>query len=659
MEKDTGTVASTATTQSVDTNPKVVAVIWGCLYKESFKKEMREKVPAIEMYKLASEQPEEEEQEEEEEAPPAPAAESQEAPKPKGYRVKVVTSPIPELEFVMPPGQTHFRGTKTIQLTYTYDVSLMDAEDNAGGSDNQASKSAPKSKKKASTRSGKDSSGPQCVREKHPRASVAHQMGWAPISQNGQPHPDNDNRNVADYEVGPSVAFKVHKCDIENDIFIFDRNVLSALQRPRDCNKNNVDIFLPLGNDTAQKARKYSDKEKVLLNIKNCAFNVNDPCTVMMYLDMLVRAHQEGGNVGDLGKKNLIFFSGPLRCEHEDCNILRGRIDRKYRNTGVKFMVKHPWWTLGDFCLRDPSSITFRTTEHAQDAMCGAELPDNARLDAAQSYQVMMWYRAMLGHHPTHLTVPGQGRTQFSIFEFEKKFPLLVDNANQCLTPRRATHDMAAIAPVPDPKTRPCKLCGEAGFDMGYYDKAAIPEDHVTGLMYLHYSDDEKYREEYVGDPADDENQKRAKRGRGRGKGKEKETEKETQKGKGKDKEKVANTQDGGAGAHVGTSASASAGTSNQADTNDDANVTSASGGNNPSADAGSSAGNAVNAGTANAAAGANADTSAGNVDNAGAAHTDTAVGAAEESGGGNSADHGDDNSGDVRGEGLDSSIYD
>ncbi|XDG10011.1 hypothetical protein ABKA04_009626 [Annulohypoxylon sp. FPYF3050] len=608
--EDKGTVASIAT-QPVDPNPepkpKVVAVIWGCLYKESFKTEMRENLGAKELEPIP-EKPEEA-------APPQPQpqllapapVDSQDAPKPKGHRVTIEANPVPKLVFDIPAEQGRFSVIKTLDMTFNIEVSPEDSKDDAGGSDKKASKSAARPRKNSATGS------PQ-GREKHPRISVPEQMGWAQLSQNGQPHPDNDNRNVASHEVGPLTKSKPTNCNIENDIFIFDRNVLSALERPHDCGNLDVDIFK---NRQTDKARK-DFKDKVLLRIKNVAFNVNDPGSVMIYFDMIIRTYLNAEVEGEFDKKTLTFFSGPLFCDHEDCDVLRARIDRKYRTSAPKFALKHPTWTLGDFCLRTPASITFLNAEHAQDAMCGPAIPDNERLNAEQSYQVMMWYRAMLNHHPLGLTAPGQGRTQFSIFRFEKKFPLLVDNANGCMMHRRATNDMDRIAPSPDPRTLPCKLCGATGFEMGYYDKTEIPVGE-TGLMYLHYSDDEKYREEYVRDPADEENLKKGKRGRGRGKGKEKE------------KEKAVNAQDDCAGANagssgtstasnnVGTTADTNAGTDNPAGATAGAND-----GASTSNDAGAGAGASTSASTASSTtasaaagttAGALADTSAGTDD--------------------------------------------
>ncbi|KAI0897033.1 hypothetical protein F4806DRAFT_495541 [Annulohypoxylon nitens] len=636
--EDKGTVASIATQPAgpnPEPKPKVVAVIWGCLYKESFKTEMRENLAAKELEPIP-EKPEEAAppQPQPQPQPPAPApADSQDAPKPKRNRVTIEANPVPKLVFDIPAEQGHFSVVKTLDMTFNIEVSPEDSTDAAGGSDKKGSKSAARARTNSAAGDDKKSSASLQDREKHPRISVPLQMGWTQLSQNSQPHPHNDNRNVARHEVGPLFKSKPTNCDIENDVFIFDRNVLSALERPHDCGNPDVDIFKNRQTDKAQKGRDIHSKDKVLLRIKNVAFNVNDPGSVMIYFDMIIRTHQNAEVDGEFAKKTLTFFSGPLFCDHEDCDVLRARIDRKYRTSAPKFALKHPTWTLGDFCLRTPASITFRNNEHTQDAMCGPAIPDNVRLDAEQSYQVMMWYRALLNHHSLGLTAPGQGRTQFSIFRFEKKFPLLVDNANGCMMHQRATNDMDRIAPSPDPKTLPCKLCGATGFEMGYYDKTEIPVGG-TGLMYLHYSDEEKYREEYVRDPADEENLKKGKRGRGRGKGKEKE------------KEKAVNAQDDGAGANAGASASTTAknsvattadtntGTDNPAGATDGANDA-ASTSNDAGAGASASTGTDSQAGTTS---GTNdcvgTSTGSGTVANANAVGADTVVGASATAGG-------------------------
>ncbi|KAI1445331.1 hypothetical protein F5Y02DRAFT_427079 [Annulohypoxylon stygium] len=642
---DKGTVASIAP-QPADPNPepkpKVVAVIWGCLYKESFKTEMREN-PAGKESEPASEKPEEvapsQPQPQPQPQPPAPApapADNQDAPKPKGHRVTIEANPVPKLVFDIPAEQGRFSVFKTLDMTFNIEVSPEESIDAAGGSGKKASKSAARARKNSATGS------PQ-GREKHFRISVPLQMGWAQLSQNGQLHPDNDNRTVARHEVGPLTKSKPTNCDIENSIFVFDRNVLSALERPQDCGNPDVDIFKNRQTDKAQKGRDIHSKDKVLLRIKNVAFNVNDPGSIMIYFDMIIRTHLNTEVEGEFTKKTLTFFSGPLFCDHEDCDVLRARIDRKYRTSAPKFALKHPTWTLGDFCLRTPSSITFLNTQHARDAMCGPLLPDNERLNAQQSYQVMMWYRALLNHHPLGLTAPGQGRTSFSIFRFEKKFPLLVDNANGCMMHRRATNDIDRIAPSPDPRTLPCKLCGATGFGMGYYDKTEIPVGG-TGLMYLHYSDEEKYREEYVRDPADEENLKKGKRSRGRGKGKEKE------------KEKPVNAQDDGAGANAGAGASTSASTASSitasatagttpgtlADTSagTDDLVGTTAGVNDDASTASSTTASVTASATDSTAAGANDDAndgvSTGNDAGADAVGADTVVGASATAGGEN-----------------------
>ncbi|KAI1208918.1 uncharacterized protein F4807DRAFT_467893 [Annulohypoxylon truncatum] len=493
MSTVTASITAVATQPAAPTQPaeptsNVVGVIWGLMYKKSFKDGIKNRIcprKAEKEPKPAADMP----SPDDDEGTPQP-------PLPTATRLMISFDPIPSQRIILPTGVTSFDISEVLNIRYRVNLTAIDSKGEATGSTGPGSKSKARSRGNSASGSGAGPAGsaPTNPGSSNGRISLRSHMGWEPITQNGQPYPSHDNRNVSSHKVGPAVTSDALDCDIANDIFVFDRNVLGTLERPSGCDKAQaIDIFRDKDNKRAQEGRRLNKKDMVLLRPKNVALNVNDIGSVLIYLDLLVRARQDPGFTRDLENRTVTFFSGPESCNHEDCLPLREAIASGNRIHGAKKILGHPWWSFGDFCLRDPAThITLRDSVHNDDEMSGPSLPANVRMDPEEERQIRTWYHALLNHFPSGTTGTGEEAvpySQFSVLNWKGKFSHLVDQVNACVDIERATGDRDLFTTFIDPVVLECVLCGQPGFALKHYTNSPLPKNAETGLMYLHYMD--------------------------------------------------------------------------------------------------------------------------------------------------------------------------
>ncbi|KAI0386007.1 hypothetical protein F5Y04DRAFT_291343 [Hypomontagnella monticulosa] len=352
-----------------------------------------------------------------------------------------------------------------------------------------------KGKAKAAPANDDDDDDGEKQRRPEPRISVAEDMAWSPVRLNNHPYPaDVDSRaNTRAYKVGPAFSSKPLVCDLERDIFIIDRSILASIERPvgTEQNRDPIDVFAEKSGKRAKDGRKRV--YEYILVIRNVAFNINDPASLLIYLDHLIRAQRsEKAAIRDLAnaKKTVIFFSTPATCDHEDCAAWRANT-RQFRPPGATNIYKMAWWNLADACVRPSATMQFDILPHR----CDPQRVKNI------SFQIAVicrsWHHALLCH--------GLARPDSSAFRIvtkERYFPMLVDDANPnagpqnqggCHTTTRAD-DMNSLfrvvlamsAGVPS-----CCFCGNAhAFQFEYGSIPGFQFPH-TYILYLHYSDDD------------------------------------------------------------------------------------------------------------------------------------------------------------------------
>ncbi|KAI0889643.1 uncharacterized protein GGS22DRAFT_194043 [Annulohypoxylon maeteangense] len=515
----TNPTANTATTSAVmastepsDPTSGIKTVIWGLVYKQSFKNVLRasgpvrEKEPAGKAAQPASD-------EDEEEAPPAIQA-----------RVKIRFDKIPPQEFTLQPGATSFGISLGVQARV--DVDYVDSTGhtirNASSSSRPVLMNATASTSGGSKKSGPSRKVPK-VSAGTPRISVGENMEWVPITQNGQPYLNHDNRDASKVKIGPSVRLQGELvCNFETDIFVVDRNFLYARERPKDCDKVvAINLFVSKETERGQKARRLTEKDEILLHQKNVALNVNDPGTMLIYFDLLVTAYEAENFVNDFSSRTITFFSGPEHCDHADCAAMRFHVNKNFRAAGAKNILSRSWWTFAEFCFHESTATTFTASPHSHDLI--------NHLDPEEASQVRTWYHSFLNHPPTG-TANGVRCTEISVYGWTGmnpgpvKFHHLIDEMNDCVNAGRAGEDREYVGGFIDPVVSVCLFCKGTGFGVQHFTKTMLPKREDTGLMYLHYGvDSVKNREE----------------------------EGESYKGKGKERANYA-LEDGAAGSNVG-----------------------------------------------------------------------------------------------------------
>ncbi|KAI1100569.1 hypothetical protein F4804DRAFT_348382 [Jackrogersella minutella] len=320
---------------------------------------------------------------------------------------------------------------------------------------------------------------------KMPRVSVSKNVVWSIIGQNGRPQPnESDGQDgVKPYLIGPAQTSEPHSCNPETDIFIFDRSVLSGVQRPKGTDRGQgqeVNVFQAHDTKRAQDGR--SVIQEFLLRPKNVALNINDPGSILIYLDLLIRASRHAQNRFEdhLKGRTITFFSSPIRCNHPDCGEWREFYNGHMRIPGAPNILKHPWWELASFCLRDLNSISLMSEAHEKDQVKYTGIADHKQ-ELART-----WLHAIMNHNPVATGVAGVTTTKFAIVLGEDQIPLLVDNAN-CLNATRLQEGMhcARVAYDIDPEILPCSYCNLPGFAMGHYrDKGTEKEkwDETQGI---------------------------------------------------------------------------------------------------------------------------------------------------------------------------------
>ncbi|KAI1134969.1 hypothetical protein F5Y05DRAFT_416596 [Hypoxylon sp. FL0543] len=333
--------------------------------------------------------------------------------------------------------------------------------------------------------------GPKRSRTPQPRVPVIDAFEWVPIAHSSQsyPHDLDEREGAAPHLIGPAVHSKPHICDPEIDIFVIDRGVLSLLEpRPIGSHKANTDIDVferRKGRDNIENAFL----ERHLLSLKHVAININDQGSMLIYAELLARAHANGAEpLGD--GRTITFFSGPDTCNHDDCNAWRLK-HKGMRTPGAQKLMGVQWWMFANFCLRAASSLMFTDKPHARDMMTLLNVKDNA------VRQARTWSHALLRHHARLRPTPARRKTGFRLVipgnDFGKTFRLLVDNQN-CLNTERANDDAerarveAQINPVVVDR---CVFCDGESFPLGHYSLGPLPKGQNTGLMYLHYSNEE------------------------------------------------------------------------------------------------------------------------------------------------------------------------
>ncbi|KAF3066578.1 hypothetical protein GL218_09069 [Daldinia childiae] len=309
-----------------------------------------------------------------------------------------------------------------------------------------------------------------------PRTSM-YDIHWEMIATDGKSYHKADERDgVNPQNMGPGKGSPHTLCDVEKDIFIIDRYALAFVERPDGVNRNDkVDIFET--NDTKKARQRIPDW---LLRPRNVLFNINDPGSLLIYLDLLERASTYGKD----GSKDLInekktvgFFSGPKQCNHNNCHEWRSEQAKKMRTPAQKNILKQPWWVFADFCPMGTTAISFKTSQHPEDVI-SAEGIHNADANRCRAF-----CHAMLNHSPF--------KEGYAIHRQGHMFPLLVHASGQCLTPNDTGRDQldAIVSQVEDGRT--CYGCAEQRDPSKIFANNSILKDQATGLIYLNYEVDE------------------------------------------------------------------------------------------------------------------------------------------------------------------------
>ncbi|KAI0831539.1 hypothetical protein F5Y06DRAFT_290537 [Hypoxylon sp. FL0890] len=352
----------------------------------------------------------------------------------------------------------------------------------------------------------KDVKGSKKERNPTPRLSIKNDMEWAPIAQTAQPYPADlrelDERDgVKSHSVGPAASSKRLLCDIDVDIFVIDRLALSSIERrPRGVERTSDDVDIFSSEKRSDRwVKERANVEGYLLEARNVAFNVNDPGSILIYYDLMMRAAQSSDRkIRELvhdKPRTVTFFSGPETCDHKDCNKWRAKHQKALRPPGAQKVMGYKWWMFANFCVRSRSELIFRDEPHARDVT--ETLPvANAFVRHART-----WSHALLNHH---LLVPLELRTGFRIIRPPGLFGLLVNNRG-CLNQQRVEDpaERERINAQIDPENDKCIHCNRKGFDLKHFTDAPLPKRPETGIMYLHYKEDKGKGKE--GDSSEDE----------------------------------------------------------------------------------------------------------------------------------------------------------
>ncbi|KAI2472414.1 hypothetical protein F4781DRAFT_361201 [Annulohypoxylon bovei var. microspora] len=485
---ESAAMESTACPQS---NSEVTTVIWVMRYTSEFTEPFGMKL---------SNKPNQDVNEEAQSAPD----EGSDPTRPEETRFIVDIHQPRSIEFKLSDFADNDTITRDIPTKYTVRMERINSSGEVSRRGGSGSKrNASLRKNLTSKDNGESSKKPQGGKETQARISVIKDMEWVAITQNGQPYPEDlDARpGVEEQHVGPAATSPPLLCNIETDVFVVDRAFLSTLERPKGCDGGDeIDLFADRGNGRAESGRAAMHRrDKVLLHPKHVALNVHDPGSALVYLDLLVRAAQHVENFADYIKDHtLTFFSGPDKCCHKDCENARRQITKHTRAAGAKSVLRHPWWSFAEFCLRDAGSLTFKSDAHSRDLLIDpiiapAPTPVNA-------CRIRAWCHAFMNHHSGE-NMPGPPHTQLAILNSADLFPFLVDNHNDCLSAQRAgsAADKDRIVATIDPVVLACVFCGHTGFGMQHFTTSQLPKNSETGLMYLHYAEDEKPDEQSKG----------------------------------------------------------------------------------------------------------------------------------------------------------------
>ncbi|KAI2623531.1 hypothetical protein GGS26DRAFT_593623 [Hypomontagnella submonticulosa] len=353
------------------------------------------------------------------------------------------------------------------------------AQDESGHNNNGADNAHPQGRAKAD-------------RKKRPRISVVNDMKWAPIPLSGIQYPANLNarHGVAAHHVGPAPGSLPLVCNLEIDMFVFDRSVTGLIEGPVGTQSNTepINVLKEKKQDRGKKDRKII--YNFLLRIKNVAFNLNDPVSILFYMDHLIRALQSDKQIHrDYASANrtVTFFSGPINCDHDDCEAWRVNRRKNFRSPGPERVCKKAWWDLAHGCLRSPETMTFDNLPQPRDVkrVMGISFTDAARCRA--------WTHALL----RHITPDCKG-TAFKVLDKQGFFPLIVDDFDDpnadCTTSTRATENdnLDKVVQSIDPVVKECAFCGKMGALV--FDHAQITgfQKAHTGLLHLHFAKKEE-----------------------------------------------------------------------------------------------------------------------------------------------------------------------
>ncbi|KAI0854141.1 hypothetical protein F5Y00DRAFT_256639 [Daldinia vernicosa] len=321
-----------------------------------------------------------------------------------------------------------------------------------------------------------------------PRTSLLD-IYWEMIPIDGKSYDKaNERDGVKAQAMGPSKGNPDIHCDVEKDIFIIDRHALACVERPDGVNgKDKVDIFAKneteSKNDTKSKRDTKTARQRIddwLLRPRNVLFNVNDPGSLLIYLDLLERASTYGKDESKklLNQKRTVgFFSGPKQCSHDGCNKWRDTQSKKMRTPAQKNILKHPWWVFADFCPMDTPAISFKTSQHPKDVIA-IENISNEDAKRARAF-----CHAMLNHSAF--------KEGYSILHQANMFPLLVHASGQCLTTNDTSKYKLDRIVRQVEGGGACYNCGENRDPLKIFVGNGIPKDQTTGLVYLHYKGDE------------------------------------------------------------------------------------------------------------------------------------------------------------------------
>ncbi|OTB14200.1 hypothetical protein K445DRAFT_302855 [Daldinia sp. EC12] len=304
------------------------------------------------------------------------------------------------------------------------------------------------------------------------RTSLPRDIYWRMVSLEGTSYDGAfDREDAALHMMGPARTSRAIRTNLDKDVFVIDRSALASVDRPREGGNASAE------GDSVRAKKARSRIDSWIFRPQNIAFNVNDPGSIFIYIYYLDKAERHGDAVVKSlleKRKSVTFFSGPIECNHDDCDQWRDKQCTKMRPPATKRILGHPWWAFADFCPLHTTDICFKGQKHAMDVILTFGLTN------LTANHLRGWAHALLNHSYLsdgyRIQSPGPNT-----------LPILFRSRGNCLVSDHfggpeMTQILGQVANV-----GPCYSCGEQHPPAKKFEHYPIQKDQATGLIYLHY----------------------------------------------------------------------------------------------------------------------------------------------------------------------------